>query len=458
MKKRIIPVIVSLLLAVAIVTSSVGFAVASAKETNFNGKATVSDKAEDIYDNISINKITGVGSDPEEITGEASALGVEKQWYEYITYSPNPAASYRIDDDQRLIFYDPYEYSGAMIMKINNLETEYGTYSSISKTITQSNTIGATYTDGVTLNSSVQHQDGLDQTLSSTIGSTDSVGNTISAGTAATTSWSASTNLTTQTGGSQTVSGSDTVSGSVSSTQAIKTSAREEIGTTASVAVEAGFNTGVATGGKTTEAGTSINISAEESVELSATETIGTSATVGVSSTDSSSVANSVSASESGTESSNISEAISSNVTGSESKTAGWSTVADRITTAIGSSTSTCRSWSNTESTSLTINYAATHFTDQGSPFSWNIAHYTVYMPMYCEKQYKVGDQWITTSSCYVILTTLTGTCRTWIQNSKVYYEDWGTGVAVTWEDFFSSFYTEENLINAYKNKLYPDS
>lgn len=457
--KKILPVVISLLLTVAMITSSIVFAVASAEGTMFNGKATLSDKDEDIYDNISINKITGVGDDPDEISGEASALGVEKEWYEYITYSPNPVASYRIDDDQRLIFYDPYEYTGAMIMKIQNLETEWGTYSSISKTITQSNTIGATYTDGTTINSSIQHQDGLDQTMSSTVGSTDSSGQTISAGSSATTSWSTSVDSTTSTGGSRTVDESSSVSGSVALTEGTKISAREEVGTYASAGGEAGFKPPTGAYASTNfEAGTSLNISSEQSVELSATETIGTSTTVGISSTDSSSSSISQSASESGSTSENISEAISQSVTGSESKTAGWSIVADRITTALGSSSSTCRSWSNTQSTSLTINYAATHFTEGGTPFSWNVAHYIVYMPMLCEKQYKVGGEWVTTSSCYVILTTLEGTCRTWIQNSKVYYEDWGTGEAVTWEDFFRSFYTEDNLIKAYQNKLYPDS
>ena len=429
MKKKL-PVLISILLALLMIVPSLCFAANAVNGSLFDPEAA-SSTAGDKYKNISINDITKVGSDPQEITGEASAYGVEKQWYEYITYSPNPAASVRIDDDQRLLFYDPYDYNGAMIMEIDYLETEWGTYSSISKTITQSSTLSVAETKQTSLTSSTQHQDGLDQTLSSTVGSTDSSGQTISVGASTTSSWSASANSTTTVGASVTAGTSATVSTS----ETTKIGAEEEMG----------LNYGVE----------SLKISASEEVSIG----VGASETISVSATDSASTSISIGASESGSTSNQINDAITTNVTGSESKTAGWSIVADRITTSIGSSGSSARTWSVSESTSLTVNFAATHFTESGTPFSWNIAHYHVKMPMRCEKQYKIGGEWITTSSCYVVLTTIEGMCRTWIQNSKTYYEDWGTGEPVTWEDFFRTFYFgESGLVEAYQNKLYPDA
>ncbi|MBQ6677506.1 MAG: hypothetical protein IJM71_05595 [Clostridia bacterium] len=432
MKNRA-PVFVALLLAVSMIVCSLCIAANAAGGSMFNpGTGSEDDASGNKYDNISINDITGVGSDPEEITGEASAAGVEKQWYEYITYSPNPVASVRIDDDQRLLFYDPYDYNGAMIMEIDYLETEWGTYSSISKTITQSSTLNVAETKQTSLTSSTQHQDGLDQTLSSTVGSQDSIGNSISVGTNTTDSWSNQVNMTTTVGLSVTEGASGTYSDKVTT----KVGAEEEFGK------EGGLD------------GILAKVVAKEEIS---TETSG-SLTTSLNSTDSASTSVATSAVTSGSTTDQINSAITSNVTGSESKTSGWSIVADRITTSLGSSGSTSRTWSTSESTSLTVNYAATHFTESGTPFSWNIAHYHVKMPMRCEKQYKIGGEWITTSSCYVELTTIEGTCRTWIQNSKTYYEDWGTGQPVTWEDFYSKFYFgEENLIDAYQNKLYPD-
>ena len=42
--------------------------------------AETEDALKSVYDKISINDITGEGSDPEEITGAASAEGKEKEW------------------------------------------------------------------------------------------------------------------------------------------------------------------------------------------------------------------------------------------------------------------------------------------------------------------------------------------------------------------------------------------
>ena len=84
------------------------------------------------------------------------------------------------------------------------------------------------------------------------------------------------------------------------------------------------------------------------------------------------------------------------------------------------------------------------------------MVHYTVQMPMKCAAQYKYQGEWITVGTVYCMLTTIKGTCRTWLENGQAYYEDWGCGEPVVAEDFWAQFMTKEQLMNAYENKLYP--
>ena len=60
------------------------------------------------YGSPDINALMGAGEEPEEISVSAGATYQEKAWYEYVMYSDHAVASYRLDDDQRLLFYDPY--------------------------------------------------------------------------------------------------------------------------------------------------------------------------------------------------------------------------------------------------------------------------------------------------------------------------------------------------------------
>ena len=139
------------------------------------------------------------------------------------------------------------------------------------------------------------------------------------------------------------------------------------------------------------------------------------------------------------------------------SETTGWTELSDRITKTLGSSISTSSSWSETESTTVSKTYAATHFASDGiTPLPWAIVHYQVQMPMKVSMQVKYSGEWITVSTVYCLLTTVQGTCRAWMQQGQVYYEDWGNGEPVVATDFWSQFTTKENLIKAYNDKLYP--
>jgi hypothetical protein len=139
------------------------------------------------------------------------------------------------------------------------------------------------------------------------------------------------------------------------------------------------------------------------------------------------------------------------------STTAGWTELSARVTKTLGSSRSTSSSWSEEESVTVTKTYAATHFASDGvTPLPWAIVHYEVQMPMKCCMQVKHEGEWITISTTYCMLTTVKGTCRAWMQDGQVYYEDWGTGEPVVASDFWGQFLTKEQLMNAYTNKLYP--
>ena len=139
------------------------------------------------------------------------------------------------------------------------------------------------------------------------------------------------------------------------------------------------------------------------------------------------------------------------------SETTGWTELSARVTKTIGSSTSTSNTWSESESTTVTKTYAATHFASDGvTPLPWAIVHYQVQMPLKCCMQVKYSGEWVTISTVYCLLTTVQGTCRAWMQNSQVYYEDWGNGEPVVATDFWSQFMTKEQLVNTYRDKLYP--
>ena len=139
------------------------------------------------------------------------------------------------------------------------------------------------------------------------------------------------------------------------------------------------------------------------------------------------------------------------------STTDGWTELSARVTKTLGSSRSTSNSWSEEESTTVTKTYAATHFASDGvTPLPWAIVHYEVQMPMKCVLQVKSSGEWVSVSEIYCMLTTVKGTCRAWMQNGQVYYEDWGSGEPVVATDFWAQFLTKEQLMNAYTNKLYP--
>lgn len=387
------------------------------------------------YVSPDINELSSLGKEPEDISVTAGAEYLEKAWYEYVVYSEKAVASYRLDDNTRLLFYDPYTYTNSMVMEVefDATTTEFDTMSeySISKTNTKSITACVSSTDTSTRTVQTSGED-------RTIAIVDTVGNTktqynhdvveettgsvleytdfqYSLWTTVNESGSTSESFTTtSTAGSETEFGIDGLGlmPEFKETIVISGSAETSNGSESGWEINNEWLTDLET--HTTEYSpdykTTTKYSGEEDISKRETST-----------------------------------------------TEGWTQLSARVTKSTGSSRSTSTSWSEEESVTVTKTYAATHFASDGvTPLPWAIVHYEVLMPMKCVMQVKHSGEWVNVSTVYTLLSTVKGTCRAWMQNGQVYYEDWGSGEPVVASDFWGQFMTREQLMAAYSNKLYP--
>ncbi len=399
------------------------------------------------YEKMDINALTGHGAEPEDMSVTAGATYQEKAWYEYVTYSDHAVSSYRIDDDHRLLFYDPYTYTDSMIMDVqfDASTTEFDTMSSytISHTISKSIDACISSTDTSTNAIQTSGRDKSGSTITNT-GDTKTIYNhsidTPTYGTVVETvkkDWKEYRYETTAEQDTSQTSGGGKA---------------DNLGNTLLRSVGGFLSGGVAgalsgaVGGLLTNP---LSFSAETSTSHSKTVT------------DNASI---VLDKETKTTTYSPDYKTSTVFVGddtveynTESVTEGWSELSARVTKTIGSSTTTSNSWSESESTTVSKTYAATHFASDGvTPLPWAIVHYSVQMPMKCCLQIKDSGEWITISTVYSLLTTVQGTCRAWMQNGQTYYEDWGSGEPVVSTDFWGQFMTKEMLFETYKDKLYP--
>ncbi len=348
------------------------------------------------YENIAVNDITGEGGNPPELAAKIDQHYFSKEWYEYLVYSDEPVASVRVDDTTRIIFYDPYEYSSSMIMDVSYEDTTWGTSNTISISHTFSNTVSYGKSTTTTYTNARQVQEGVDE------------------------------------------SGNEGISSSLSASNTTSTSTSKSVRDSAGLSYDSYVGSTTSFGSETEIGlpGAKETIAIEEAISLSVTEK------------------QSASHEEAITFGGGEQDTISATTGASETK--GWAKVADRVTTTTGSSSSTNTSWSATESTTITKTYNAAYFNSSGAPLPWTIAYYEVKMPMYYELQVLDHGEWCSTEVGYCLLTTIKGACRAWRDN-VVYYEHWGTGEPVADSDFWGQFFTKEDLIAAYENKLYPD-
>lgn len=348
------------------------------------------------YESPDINALMGAGQEPEDISVTAKTLYQEKMWYEYIQYSEHPVASYRESDDSRLVFYDPYTYTNAMVMEVpGKEEIEFSTMSSYSFSYTTSKTLSSNLSSTYTTSEAIQSS-GKDETGSE-------VKNT---GTTTTTF-----NHQQHSNDRGTVVGENFISHELFESDTELGQKGGLAGILAAETIKIGYDSTQQHNRTTYEDhGTDTDYEGEDTVEYDTT-----------------------------------------------SNTTGWTKLSDRVTRTTGSSKSTSTTWSETEGTTVTKNFAATHFADDGvTPLPWAVVKYRVLMPMKCCLQIKVEGEWVTVSTIYCMLTTVQGTCRAWLQNGELYYEDWGNGRPVVASDFWAGYMSKEALVAAYADKLYP--
>ena len=413
MKKRIfIRKMISVLLVFVLTASAFSSTSGAANNTT--------EKAQSQYEKPNISDIINEGGNPEEIDGDASALGVEKQWYEYIRYSEEAAGVYYYGEDYRVLFFDPYDYSGALIMSVDEGITDWSSANSITTEYSVSSTLEVGYGSSSSTDTSISTS--TEQTQET--GVSQSIGASITEELSE--SWETASTLRSDT--------STSLENSASTTVGMTTTAGTETNVTASVMPE-----GI---GASTTTGISASVAAE------------TSATVGLTTGMTVSSGVDISNSVGGTAGS------SSSLETNTETTSGFSqSFSESISKTMGVSTSKSQNISTCDSKSVSITYNATYFNENGSPLQWRIVRYSVYMPLKALAQFKYGGEWYTMETSYCIMKTITGTCRSYMENNMVYYEHWGTGQPVVQEDFWAGFFTSgDALKEAYGNKAYPDS
>lgn len=431
MRKKIVMKLFACVLAVAMPLTTALFVFAEQGQN----AGTEAYSTDILYQSPDINKLTGMGEEPEELSVSAGAEYLEKAWYEYVNYSDQAVTSYRLTDDSRLLFYDPYTYTNAMVMEVNfdAAASEFDTMSSytISKTNTKTITACVESTDTST---NATQTSGRDKTH------TDVVSNGVT---------KTIYNHTEDVKTTGTVKEHTDYEYVLAAVQDESYTSSHSYTTLTSLESETGFTIGAA----------GLNSTFTETIHIGggAETSDGTEKTTSINHewlTNRSTDTTEYSPDYKTTTQYSGDSTVEDNTVAT---TDGWTELSARVTKTLGSSRSTSNSWSEEESVTVTKTYAATHFASDGvTPLPWAIAHYEVQMPMKCVLQVKNSGEWVSVSTIYTMLTTVKGTCRAWMQNGQVYYEDWGSGEPVVATDFWAQFLTKEQLMNAYQNKLYP--
>lgn len=389
--------------------------VAGASAAGVSGTTILSKASGDtsIHPKTDVNSITGEIAEPPELSSSASALAQEKEWYEYVYYSEEPVGYYYISDNTRLSFYDPYDYASSLIMEVDDSLTDWSSSNSLQVSYTTGNSL--TNTKGKSSESSTSTQVASGSDISETKNAESTVTTTVE-------------------GKVHTYSTSKTDA-------ATDTSHEDNWHLDATIGSEIGTEVGPVVS-KVTAKITANTSDGKGWADV--TNTIGERNTHDNGYTED--------------DTTTTSKTTYGDANGQNKATVITSTIAARVTSATGSSASTSVSMSTDNSTTITKTYDAAYFNASGAPLQWKIIKYTVMMPMRYQIEYLIDGEWVFGDSSYCLLRTIQGTCRAWLQNNTAYYEHWGTGEAVTWNEFWSTFFTKESLMDAYKNRLYPNT
>jgi len=413
-EKRRIPRVVAAALVLSVIMVTISGIVSASEVQIFRSKPA----GESIHEKIDISEITGEVPEPPQLTSAASSVAKEKEWYEYIYYSSIPVGRYNVSDTTRVSFYDPYNYADALVMKVDDTLTDWSS----------SNSLQVSYTTGSSM--------------------TDTSGKS------------------TETSTSLEVAQGDDVSESESEDSQVVTKVEGRI-----------YNYNYGNSGDTTQSQQKLSkeqlwdpTTFNEGTVTIQVEANASLTDLGVSTTETTSFKwNGDTVTKQGTvadyegekwnthDRGYTEDKSTTTATTSGGDTTVRTTIANRFASACGSSSSSSISLSTDNSTTITKTYDAGYFNSSGAPLQWKIIQYTVIMPMKYQIEYLVDGEWVFGDYSYCLLTTVQGTCRAWMQNNVAYYEHWGTGEPVTWNEFWSQFFTEESLIAAYESKLYPD-
>lgn len=439
-KAKISLLCIALVIAIVMTTISAVFAneiVEEAEDTKF-GILENAQTGEQIHEKIDISTIRNEGGNPPELLSKASSLAdAEKEWYEYIRYCAEPIGICQVNKNSRIIFHDPYDYGNSLIMEVDDSVTDWSSANELTATYETGNTVTVETSKSTDTVTGLEVAKGTDRTNDT---STTTVEGRIETYNESKTQGSVTDETTG--GGSTTTTKYGKWSSAVS--------AGTDIGT--DITAEVGGEAGVEGGGVVAK--TILNSATTISTHLTANSTITKDSGEDVSTTkiDTATTTTSYSddyqVTDSGYTEDNTTTTTVSNVE---------TTVADRMSSSFGHNVSETKNWSTSDSHSISKTYNASYFNSSGSPLQWKIVKYKVIMPLMYKTQYLIDGVWVTAESGYCTLTTIQGTCRAWIENNNTFYEHWGTGEPVAWDEFWGTFFTEESLIAAYKSKLYPD-
>ena len=404
-KKKHFSAVIAVSLALSILAVSTSAAVSAGNDALAKKPDTQS-----VHNNVDITAITGEVVEPPMLTSAASSVAKEKQWYEYVYYSEEPVAYYYVSDTARVAFYDPYDYSSSLIMEVDDSITDWSSNNSMQVSYTTGNSL--TDTSGKSTDTVTTTHLGYEDTT-------------------------------------ETTKGESTVTTKVNNqTDSYNTSKTET--TSDDNTISWGLNESVQ---GTEKAGLAFIAEGSLSVGISSSQAWKTGTVK-----NTTTVEGDKKGQDGGTRTGYTVSNNTTTVTTGPQTTTITNRIADRTSKATGYTSNSSVSLSTDNSTTITKTYDAGYFNASGAPLQWKIVKYTVKMPMYYQAEYLIDGEWIFGDSNYCTINTIQGTCRAWLQNNVAYYEHWGTGEPVTWDEFWSQFFTEEKLIEAYKNKLYPDN
>ena len=399
MKKHGFSAVIAASLAASLLMVTASAAVAA--KTDGSGLTAKESK----YEHIDISQITGEIVEPPQLSSSASALAKDKAWYEFVYYSSDPVTYYYLTDTSRIAFYDPYDYATSLVMEVDDDITDWSSSNSLSVSYENSSSITGTEGKTTESTSSVEKAEVEDS-------STTKHGN--------------SEVITTSEGKITTYNKSKTEAYDVTQDNWSKNS-NHTVGATVGGEIGLGENKITISGDYhySHDSGTSGGTEHHDEVVVEDNGWTKDESTV--------------------TSTTKTDDTVVTN------------TIADRITTATGYSVNNEISMSTENKTTVTKTYDAGYFNESGAPLQWKIVHYTVMMPMRYQVEYLIDGEWIHHMESYCLLKTVQGTCRAWLENNTAYYEHWGTGEPVSWNEFWSSFFTREQVMEAYQNQLYPN-